>query len=136
MALNERVEENMWITASELSVAGRPLQQPTVTLPRQRDLVLPESTDASTDLRLAERPRPSQEQVRAQKGRQRLQALASGTAFSLLNVAEHKRDAQVVIANFTGYVENAGLAASRPWSGQCLLFQVCVFFLNPRLDPG
>jgi hypothetical protein len=102
------------------------LQQPTVTLPRQRDLVLPESTDASTDLRLAERPRPSPEQVRAQKGRQRLQALFS----SLLNVAEHQWDAPVVIVNFTGYVEDAALAASHLWSGQCLLFPVLFFLIQ------
>ena len=136
VALNSEIDENVWINASELSVAGRPLQQATVTLPRQRDLVLPESTDASSDLRLAERPRPSPEQLRAQKGRQRLQSLFS----SLLSMADYQWDAPVVIVNFTGYVEDAGLAASRPWCGQCLLFLVCVLFinsvLNPRLGPG
>ena len=84
------------------------MQQPTVTLPRQRDLVLPESTDASSDLRLAERPRPSPEQLRAQKGSLRLQSLFE----SLLQVSDHKWDAPVVIVNFTGYVEDAALAAS------------------------
>ena len=98
----------MWLNASELSVAGRPLQQTTVTLPRQRDLVLPESTDASSDLRLAERPRPSPEQLRAQKGSQRLQALFG----SLLTVADHQWDGPVVLVNFTPYVEDGGLAVS------------------------
>ena len=108
VCLNEHVDDNLWLNASELSVAGRPLQQMTVTLPRQRDLVLPESTDASSDLRLAERPRPSPEQLRAQKGSQRLQALFS----SLLTVAEHQWDGPVVLVNFTPYVEDGGLAVS------------------------
>lgn len=104
--LNTEVDNNIWINGSELSVAGRPLQQERVLLPRHRDLVLPESTDASADLRLAERQRPSPEQQRAQKGKERMSAMLK----SLLNVAEYRWDGPVLVVNLTGYVEDAGLA--------------------------
>eukprot|EP00435_Cladocopium_sp_Y103_P012551 s4234_g3.t1 len=100
------IDNNVFINAAELSIAGRPLTNERVVLPRQRDLVLPESTDASADLRTAERQRPSPEQVRAQKGRQRLQTVMS----SLLNVSEYNfGNKPVCIVNFTPYVEDLGL---------------------------
>jgi hypothetical protein len=76
------VEDNPWLNSSELSLAGRSLGGESVCLPRQKDLILPESTDASSDLKVGARQRPSPEQVAAQKGTNRysskLTALLSG----------------------------------------------------------
>ena len=105
------IEENIWINASELSIAGRPLTNERVVLPRQRDLVLPESTDASADLRTAERQRPSPEQLRARKSRKRLQTMLA----SLMNVSEYQFGSRpVCVVNFTPYVEDLGLCVACP----------------------
>jgi len=103
---NAEADNNIWLNHSELSIAGRPLKPEKIVLPRQRELCLPESMDASSDLRIADRQRPSPEQIRAQKGRMRMSAMWQ----SLFNMSEYDFDGPVVICNFTGYVEDCGLS--------------------------
>lgn len=119
---NELVDDNVFLNCSELSTAGRPMYADKVLLPRQRDLVLPESTDASSDLRLAERARPSPEQLRAQKGRSRVTAMLR----SLLTMSEYTFDGPVVLVNFTGYVEDVGLSVARLIPHVCFLYTCSV----------
>ena len=112
--LNTELDSNIWLNHSELSIAGRPLQTERVLLPRQRDLVLPESTDASADLRLAERQRPSPEQQRAQKGKERMVALLK----SLLTLSEYHWDGPGSGGQLDG-------VRRRCWSGGALLNVTC-----------
>jgi hypothetical protein len=63
---NFKATENDWITRSSLAVNGRPSD--VCVLPSQAELVLPESTDPSKDLKMNSRARPSPGQVLAQKG--------------------------------------------------------------------
>ena len=120
MCLAEAEEDNVWLNYSELSVAGRPLKAESIMLPRQKDLVLPESTDPNSDLRTAERQRPSHVEVRAQKGRGRLAAVFR----SLLTMSEYKNMGPCILINFSGYVEDAALAVPCASKG-----------LNPTLQP-
>lgn len=100
--------ENPWLVNSEFGCAGRPLCEEKVVLPLSRDLILPESLDADSDLRFAERTRPGSEAVSAQKGQHRwltmLRSLVTFTGYSMKNKP-------VVILNLTPYVEDLGVSA-------------------------
>ena len=102
-------DTNKWLNSSELSIAGRPLSTDTIYLPRQRDLLLPESVSADDDLRLADRTRPSPEQVSAQKGREKMNAMWG----SLFKLSEWSPPGPVLLVNLTGYVEDCGVSVSR-----------------------
>ncbi|CAJ1438354.1 unnamed protein product [Effrenium voratum] len=103
----DALSENIFINHSELAVAGRPLGEQQVVLPRQRDLLLPESLLPDKDIRLSERAKPSPEQVRAQKGREK----HSASLCSLLQLPAGKCfTGPVVLVNLTGYVEDMGAA--------------------------
>lgn len=102
------VEDNFLLLNSELSVAGRPLDSAQVLLPRQRDLLIPESLGADTDIRLSERSKPSPEQIRAQKGPGKHLALLR----SLFSTGKEHLKGPVLIVNITGYVEDVGSAVS------------------------
>ena len=74
-------ENNQWLS-SELAVCGRPVGRvegehgaPTSVLPRASALLLPEGASPESDLKLADRTRPSPEQTSAQKGTARLELL-------------------------------------------------------------
>lgn len=103
----DALSENIFVNHSELAVAGRPLGEQQVVLPRQRDLLLPESLLPDKDIRLSERAKPSPEQVRAQKGREK----HSASLCSLLQLPAGKCfTGPVVLVNLTGYVEDMGAA--------------------------
>ena len=99
--------ENQW-AGSELLVSGRPMdtERLVAKLPRQRDLLLPESLDANRDLRVAERNRPGPEQIAAQKSVEYNSTLITS---ALLGVTA-KPNSAVLIANLTGYIEDQGVA--------------------------
>lgn len=106
--------DNCWLE-SELAVCGRPVGRaegdqgaPTSVLPRTSALLLPEAPSTESDLKLAERTRPSPEQQAAQKGVQRIQLLLD----SLFRHVTFK--GPCIIVNFTGYVEEVGAAESQP----------------------
>lgn len=106
--------DNCWLE-SELAVCGRPVGRaegdqgaPTSVLPRTSALLLPEAPSTESDLKLAERTRPSPEQQAAQKGVQRIQLLLG----SLFRHVTFK--GPCIIVNFTGYVEEVGAAESQP----------------------
>ncbi|CAK9022487.1 Uncharacterized protein SCF082_LOCUS15807 [Durusdinium trenchii] len=79
-------QENVFLTTSELGLCGRPLQgEEDIVLPLSKDMLLPESLDAESDLKQAERQRPSIEACQAQK----------------------LKDKPCIILNLTGYIEDA-----------------------------
>jgi hypothetical protein len=84
-----------------------------VRLPRQKDLLLPESLDPHKDCRVAERARPGSEQVCAQKG---VEAASTLLASALLDV-EVPPEAGLLVVNLAEYVgEMAGcLVHPRTW---------------------
>ena len=51
----DAVEQNVFTSASELALCGRPLNDTQVVLPLSKDLLLPESLNPEDDLRQAER---------------------------------------------------------------------------------
>lgn len=81
---------------------------PTATLPKSNMLLLPEGASPNSDLKIAERVRPSPEQSSAQKGLQRLEILVD----SLVRYVPLK-DSPLLIVNFTGYVEELAAAVPR-----------------------
>ena len=106
-------DENFWLD-SELAVCGRPTGwaeaengAPCSVLPRANALLLPEGASPESDIKLADRTRPSPEQTAAQKGQQRLQKLIE----SLFRHASIRGPSLIV--NLTGYVEELGAAAPR-----------------------
>ena len=103
--------ENVFTTSSELGLCGRPItSEHDITLPLSKDLLLPESLDVDSDLKQAERQRPSNEAVQAQKGVQRWMALLQ----SLLTTSgDVLRGKPCIVLNLTGYVEDLGCAVSR-----------------------
>lgn len=110
---SESKNENHWLN-SELAVCGRPVGRaegengaPCSILPRSSALLLPEGASPDSDLKLADRTRPSPEQTAAQKGQQRLQLLIE----SLFRHSGVRSPCLVV--NLTGYVEELAAAASR-----------------------
>lgn len=78
-------------------------------MPLSRELVLPEALGADDGIRVAERQRPSPETVCAQKGKDRwrvlLRSLCTMNGYDLTNKP-------IIILNWTGYVEDAGCAAT------------------------
>lgn len=102
---NTALKDNIFMT-SELACAGRPLDFSNVTLPKQRDLLLPESLDVDSGIRLSDRAKPSPEQVRAQKGPLIHESLIQ----SLLKLDKESFSGPVLICNLTGYVEDVGSA--------------------------
>lgn len=111
---HDKYEDNQWLTTSDLAVAGRPVSQdeasqgaPTVKLPRGQELLLPECGSPDGDLRMSERIKPSPEQAAAQKGILRAETLL----MSLFKNMKLKGPA--IICNFTGYVEEFGVAVTR-----------------------
>ena len=95
--------------ASELACAGRPMDFKDVTLPRQRDLLLPEPLDVDSGIRLGERSKPSPEQVRAQKGPLIHQSILQ----SLLKLDKESFHGPLLLVNLTPYVEDAGSAVPK-----------------------
>lgn len=100
------VDTNEWLSNSELCLAGRPLMSEAIELPKQKDLLLPESTDPDKDLRLAERQRPSLDQVLAQKG----VAVAKSVLNSAMANMPFTPKSVVLVVSLTGYVEDIGCA--------------------------
>lgn len=78
------------------------------------ELLLPESLDADTDLRFAERARPSAEASFAQKGQHRwitmLKSLLTMNGYNLKNKP-------VIVLNFTSYAEDLGVSVACPKAG-------------------
>ena len=74
---------------------------------------MPESLDPNKDLKVAERKKPSNETITAQKGKQRQMALIRSV---LTMSAGELKDKPVILLNLTGFVEEVGCAAS------CLIF--------------
>jgi len=106
----DAVEQNVFTSASELALCGRPLNDTQVVLPLSKDLLLPESLNPEDDLRQAERQRPSTETAAAQKGVQRWASLLE----SLVTTGGSTfKDKLIVVLNLTGYVEDVGCAV--PW---------------------
>jgi hypothetical protein len=105
---HDAIDTNSWISESELAVAGRPLNeniQSTISrLPRGQELLVPEASSADADIRIADRLRPSPEQVSAQKGVGRLEILWESA------VTNMKLPGPLVIVNLTGHVEEGGAA--------------------------
>lgn len=102
-------ESNTFATSAELALAGRPLTDEKVYIPLSKDLLLPESLDSDHDLRTAERTRPSQEAITAQKGSDRYRQLVR----SMLTLpGDTLSKSAVILVNLTGYVEEMGSAAS------------------------
>ena len=111
-------QDNVFLTASELGTCGRPLTEEVVSLPLSKDMLLPESLNCESDLKQAERQRPSAEATQAQKGVGRWVALLT----SLLNVSDDTfKNKPIIILNLTGYVEDVGVAVAwfvfRPGKG-------------------
>ena len=102
-------EDNCFLSNSELGICGRPLTDDRVLLPLSKDLVLPESLSEDQDLRFAERQRPSNEAVSAQKGKERWIVLLR----SLLTMSGYNlKGKPVIVLNLTSYVEDVGRAVA------------------------
>lgn len=101
-------DRNDWL-GSELAVYGRVVGEnelesgaPLAVLPRTASILIPEP--ASPDaVRIADRLRPSAEQLSAQKGPQRLQMI-------LESAMRHTKWKAVLVVNLTGYVEEMSAA--------------------------
>lgn len=103
--------DNQWVNASELGVAGRPLALESLVLPLSKDILVPESLSAEDDLKQAERQRPSTETCSAQKGVKKwIGLLKSGLTMPGTSFLKGKT---VVLLNITGYIEDAGCAVPR-----------------------
>ena len=116
MANLDGAGENIFLTSSELGLCGRPLQgEENIVLPLSKEMLLPEALDAESDLKQAERQRPSAEACQAQKGTARWVALLQ----SLLTLSGgNMKNRPCIVLNLTGYVENLGVAASWFFSGR------------------
>ena len=102
----QHAKNHIVLLNSELSLAGRPLGEDAVaSLPRGSELLVPVSESPDADLLLAERQRPSPEQVAAQKGARRVEVLITSLFTGV------KFPGPVVIDNLTGHVEDVGSAA-------------------------
>lgn len=112
---NEAKTDNVWLD-SELAICGRPVGRseseggaPCSLLPRSNALLLPEGASAESDIKLADRTRPSPEQTAAQKGQGRLQMILE-SLFRHTSVR-----GPVLIVNLTGYVEELAAAVPCMW---------------------
>ena len=101
---NSSLEDNDWLQNSELCLAGRPLEDAPAELPKQKELYLPESLCPDKDLRMAERNRPSPEQILAQKG----VPVARSLLRSCLSNMPFDSTSSVLLVSFSGYVEDMG----------------------------
>ena len=108
----DAADSNVWLTSSELSICGRPLNESPVVLPLSKEMLLPESLSPEDDLRQAERQRPSTEAASAQKGVGRWVCLLQSM---LTTSGSDLKDKCVVILNLTPYIEDVGCAVS--WFG-------------------
>ena len=109
---SESAGENVWLN-SELAICGRPVGRqegeqgaPCSVLPRSSSLLLPEGASPESDLKIADRTRPSREQTSAQKGTARLELLVE-SVFRYIGI-----QSPCVVVNLTGYVEELGAAVS------------------------
>ena len=102
---NDSRRANIVYLSSELAIAGRPLQEGPVVIPKQKHLILPESLKADEDIRVAERSRPGPATISAQKGVDRL-ILLWETYFKGIN----HNGPKVIISCGTGYIEDPGAA--------------------------
>lgn len=108
----ESFQNNVWME-SELAVCGRPTAAnegvagaPTSVLPKSSQLLLPEGASPDSDLKIADRVRPSPEQTSAQKGTSRLELLIE----SVMRHASLPK--YVLVINLTGYVEEMASAVA------------------------
>jgi len=99
-------ENNEWVDASEICVAGRPLKKHVVSLPKLKDMVVPESLDADKDVRASDYSRPNVKQGSAQKGIE-LNAVMLASA---LQDMQFEEGAALLIVNMTPYLEEVALA--------------------------
>lgn len=108
LVVNKEAEsDNPWINNSEFGSAGRPLGTDPIILPLSKDLILPEALDPDSDLRFAERLRPSSEATSAQKGCQRWEAILK----SMLTMTGYSlKKSPVIVLNLTSYVEDLGVS--------------------------
>ena len=118
----EDYENCVWLQG-ELALHGRPVGMreheagaPTSMLPKQAELLLPESGSVNADLRLSDRPRPSPEQTAAQKGVDRVKTLLDACIRGV------NPPGPVLLVNLTGYVEEVGTAVGLPSGFQWLDF--------------
>ena len=112
---HESMTENIWLQQSELCVAGRPVgdesgDQPNVPLallPKQSEILQVVSDSPDADLLLADRPRPSDEQIAAQKGTRR-------DMMVITSVYKHMElPGPSLACMLTGHVEDCGTACHK-----------------------
>ncbi|CAK9013936.1 Uncharacterized protein SCF082_LOCUS12137, partial [Durusdinium trenchii] len=124
--------ENPWVNNSEFGCCGRPLTEDKVLLPLSRELLLPESLDPDSDLRFAERARPSTEATSAQKGQHRWLTMLR----SMLNMTNYNMKGKpVIVLNLTPYVEDVFRLREKQEEikggfNTSMLFYQSVWFLN------
>jgi hypothetical protein len=98
----DTAEQNKWLGESELCVSGRPMtNSPIPKLAKPEELMIPESLDPNKDLRMAERNRPNEEQIRAQKGEEVISTMLT----SVLQNMDIGSDSALIVNNLTPHVE-------------------------------
>jgi hypothetical protein len=99
-------DANVWLSRSELAVCGRAISaKVNVHLPLQRELILPEALDCDEDLHFG-RPKPSKEQVAAQKGVTNKCVLITSGLAGMPLTEQHV----VLVVSVTAFVEEDGEA--------------------------
>jgi len=132
----EALGNNVWLTSSELCVAGRPLgEHQFASIPRQSELVLPESSNPNEDLRVSERKRPSPDQVSSQRGIKLNSVLLRSI---MANMPLSAKDV-VLIVNLTSNVEDLGIAvcSTKTKTGNDILMSVVphMHYMSLHTDP-
>ena len=110
---HDKCDANPWLSTSDLAISGRPVREnesesgaPTIKLPKGQELLLPEAGSPDQDLRMSERLKPSPEQAAAQKGISRAETLLVSLFKGM------KMRGPTLLINFTGYVEEFGVAVT------------------------
>ena len=103
----EAMQDNPWLLCSELAVAGRPVGELAVHLPKGHELLVPVAESPDKDISLNDRFRPSPEQAAAQKGARRMEI----QMISLFRNMVLK--GPVILLSTAGYVEDLGSAVYR-----------------------
>ena len=110
----EHKDKNPFLQASELCIAGRAVGDeaadnpvvPSAVLPKGSDILQSVSASADDDLFLAERVRPSPEQLAFQRG------IARDTIFITSALKGMEFAGPVLLVNLTGGVEDVGVAVA------------------------
>ena len=130
--------DNIWIQNSELVLSGRPMGSaggdeddspgvpPTACLPKAAEMFQPVATNADEDLHMAEVFSPGVEQRAAQKGAARFEIVIDA-AFTNMQIKTPS-----LVVSLTGYVEDAGLAASILIASYEIAFKDGECFVRPK----